>query len=534
MPARSAALPVLMRRHRLPLYPTARQVEALEAWHRLLVGVWNAALEQRQTLYRGWEAVPAGDEQDRAWTIRRQARHPPRPHGPRTKSGRPRLAASAHALNITARSAAQQPGVRPTGRRKGEPVSFAGPASARDERLLVNQTRQLQDAAAAGLLDTPEAVPALPAKIRNQVLVQLDQAYEHAYRRLRAGENAGFPQFHSAVRRRPSIALPSIDQTHAVVHPDGQRTCWIRIERLGWVKGRSDLPLADLGADRLLGAGTVYRDRAGRWWCSLTIRAEDPYGNRGPREPGTQQGLRVVGVDRGVRKLAAASDGRRWYPPAELAPLLAQRVALQRTMARQWRTNNAGRLAADNRLLPGRTAVRSHRWEITRRKLAALDDRIVRLRDQHLHQIANDLAATADVIVIENLNIKNMTHTARGTLTDPGRNVRAKAALNRSILNSGWGRLHRMLADRAEVYGIELVAIPARDTSRTCAEPECGHCEEDNRHGESFTCLACGHADDADVNAARVIRMRGLTRERSSNKRNPRERSRLGAGTPTP
>ena len=91
-----------------------------------------------------------------------------------------------------------------------------------------------------------------------------------------------------------------------------------------------------------------------------------------------------------------------------------------------------------------------------------------------------------------------MTRSARGTRENPGRNVRAKAGLNRGILRSGWGLLVRRLQDKAPGR-VEKVS-PAF-TSQRCSA--CGQVDRDSRESQAvFRCTACGFACHADVNAA--------------------------------
>jgi putative transposase len=94
-----------------------------------------------------------------------------------------------------------------------------------------------------------------------------------------------------------------------------------------------------------------------------------------------------------------------------------------------------------------------------------------------------------------------MTRSARGTITEPGRNVAAKAGLNRGILRNGWGLLVARLEDKAPGR-VEKVA--AAYTSQRCSA--CGHVDRDSRESQArFRCTACGYAANADVNAARNI-----------------------------
>ncbi|MDD9982776.1 MAG: transposase, partial [Gammaproteobacteria bacterium] len=125
---------------------------------------------------------------------------------------------------------------------------------------------------------------------------------------------------------------------------------------------------------------------------------------------------------------------------------------------------------------------------------------IALLRRGWRHRATRALADSAGLVVIEDLNTKAMTASAKGTAEKPGTNVQAKAGLNREILSTGWGEMKAMLAYKANA--IEVVH-PAY-TSQRCAA--CGHTAAKNRTTQArFACRTCGHTDHADVNAAKNI-----------------------------
>jgi putative transposase len=130
-----------------------------------------------------------------------------------------------------------------------------------------------------------------------------------------------------------------------------------------------------------------------------------------------------------------------------------------------------------------------------------LKAREVDRRRDRVERTSTDLARRFDLIRVEDLKIRNMVRSARGTIHAPGSNVQAKAGLNRSIHAAGWGRLVQRLEDKA-TGRVEKVASVY--TSQTCNA--CGHCAADNRESQAvFRCRACGHTDNADVNAAKNI-----------------------------
>lgn len=121
------------------------------------------------------------------------------------------------------------------------------------------------------------------------------------------------------------------------------------------------------------------------------------------------------------------------------------------------------------------------------------------------------------MIGIENLNIRGMVQrpAPKPDPDHPGmfapNNARAKAALNRMILASQWGKIEQRLIDKSAnaTSPVSVVRVPAHHTSQTCHA--CGHVAADNRESQAvFVCVACGYTANADINAAENILDRAL------------------------
>ncbi|MGJ6963205.1 RNA-guided endonuclease InsQ/TnpB family protein [Streptosporangium sp. G11] len=236
-------------------------------------------------------------------------------------------------------------------------------------------------------------------------------------------------------------------------------------------------------------------DGQGRWSCSsqqATLRRLDKAFAaffkrvREGRTPGFP-------VDMGVISLVTTSDGDLLEGPHHLAASAGKLAAAQRNLTRKKRgSKRRGKAAA---------------------RVAALHGKVRRQRLDGAHKAALALIADYDVIVCEALKITNMTRRAAqkpdgegGYLPNGGA---AKSALNRSILDAGWGVFLRVLAHKAESAGREVIAVNPANTSRTCAR--CGHCARENRRTQAeFACMACRHTAHADVNAAINILRAGL------------------------
>src|SRR5580700_10478936 len=216
----------------------------------------------------------------------------------------------------------------------------------------------------------------------------------------------------------------------------------------------------------------VTMDRAGRWHVAFAVIP-------GPvPAPGNGQ---VVGIDRGVAVSAALSTGELLHAPALTGRERTRLRRLQRTLARAKRgSNRRGRV---------------------RHAVARLRARETDRRKDWAEKVSTDIARRFDVIRVEDLQITNMTRSARGTQENPGRNVGQKAGLNRGILRSGWGLLIRRLEDKAPG---RVEKIKPHYTSQRCSV--CGQVDRDSRESQAvFRCTACGFACNADVNAARNI-----------------------------
>ncbi len=111
--------------------------------------------------------------------------------------------------------------------------------------------------------------------------------------------------------------------------------------------------------------------------------------------------------------------------------------------------------------------------------------------------------------MIEDLRVKTMTRSAKGTIRSPGRNVAQKRGLNRAILRQGWGEMEQMLAYKLDRRGGTLIKIKPAYTSQRCGQ--CGAINKASRQTQAhFKCVACGHTAHADINAARNILAAGL------------------------
>ena len=276
--------------------------------------------------------------------------------------------------------------------------------------------------------------------------------------------------------RRPSWRKAGRDEGFRIVGRRGRqwdvrrlsrKTGEVWVPKAGWVRFRWS---------RTVPPGVrsfrVSMDRAGRWHVAFAA-IPDPIPAPGNGE--------AVGIDRGVVVGAALSTGELLHVPGLTASEQNRLRRLERKLARaKRRSNRRGRVKLAIARLRARETDRRKDWA---------------------EKTSTGLARRFDIIRVEDLQIRNMTRSARGTRQNPGRNVRAKAGLNRQILRSGWGLLVRRLEEKA-IGRIEKIS-PAF-TSQRCSA--CRHVDPKSRESQAaFRCTACGYACHADVNAARNI-----------------------------
>ena len=318
---------------------------------------------------------------------------------------------------------------------------------------------------------------------QDAVLHRLDLAFAAFFRRLRRGETPGYPRF-KAASRWEQLCFPHGARA-LKLDADQRRMCVPRVGMVRLRKGRS-VPA--------FGQAWLVR-RNDRWYaCFECERAVRPL----PRND------RVVGVDRGVHVIAALDSGT-----------LVRNIAIG-----ERRKSATKRL---QRRLDGVTVkdAAGHVLNRTDRARIAAADRLARSRERercarldYLHKVARRIVNGAGVIALEALNLRAMTRSAKGTAEAPGRNVRAKAGLNRRILDASFGRLQRLIVEKAEEAGRTVITVDPRFSSQTCSR--CGHIAKESRRRRRFVCVGCGYANHADVNAALVIRGRAqlaLSRE---------------------
>lgn len=303
-----------------------------------------------------------------------------------------------------------------------------------------------------------------PSQSLQQVLKDLDRAYKGFFK---AGR--GFPRFkkkgvHDAFRL-----------------PQGFRLIgnYVRLPKVGEVKLRLSRKIE--GHPKSV---TVSR-RGPHWYVSVLTEMSVADNLIAFEDSGISS---AVGIDMGVRTLATVSNGSE-YHHCDYSKLERKRLRAQRALSRKKKG--------------------SANFAKAKLRLARIHERIADKRNDTLHKATTAISKNHTIVYLEALNTKGMSASAKGNAENHGRNVRAKAGLNKAILSQGWYEFKRQLAYKLAWRGGILIEIDPRYTSQTCCK--CGHREKENRKEKRFQCVNCGHAEDADLNAAKNILAVGQT-----------------------
>ena len=299
-----------------------------------------------------------------------------------------------------------------------------------------------------------------PVHPLQQTLKDLERAYSNFF-----AKRADFPRFKKKGQhdsfRYPDPKQIKLDQANSRLF----------LPKLGWLRYRNSREV--LGTVK----NVTVSQSCGKWFVSIQTEREvdQPIPTGG-----------AVGIDMGITRFATLSDGTFYAP---LNSFKRHETALRRAQQAMSRKTKF-----------------SNNWKKAKARVQRIHSRISNARRDYLHKTSTAISQNHAMVCIEDLQVRNMSKSATGTADAPGRNVRAKSGLNKSILDQGWGEFRRQLDYKLAWNGGWLVAVPPQNTSRTC--PCCGHVSADNRQTQArFVCVECSFEENADVvGAINVLR----------------------------
>ncbi|MEH8023150.1 transposase [Gallibacterium anatis] len=247
----------------------------------------------------------------------------------------------------------------------------------------------------------------------------------------------------------------------------------IWLPKIGWVRYRNSREV--IGEIK----NVTVSQKCGRFFVSIQTEFEYQI----PTHNGGE-----IGIDMGVARFATLSNGEFFTPLNAFKTYKGKLAKLQKRLKNKVKF--------------------SQNWQKLKAKIANLHHKIANCRKDFLHKISTQISKNHAMIYIEDLQVANMSKSAKGTAEQHGKNVAAKSGLNRAILDQSWFEFRRQLDYKTQWQGGFLVAVPPQNSSRTC--PCCGHVAKENRQTQAnFECVECGYTENADVVGALNVLGRG-------------------------
>ena len=277
------------------------------------------------------------------------------------------------------------------------------------------------------------------------------------------------PKFKKKQRSRESFRYPDPGQFR--VEQGNNR---LFLPKLGWIGYRNSREIEGEIANI-----TVLRDGS-KWYVSIQTERE-------VEKPVHRSGS-IVGIDLGVVRFATLSSGEVIEPLNSLKEKQVRLKRYQRIMARRVKG--------------------SRNWHKAKARVNCAHRKIANIRNDFLHKTTTAISKSHAIAVIEELEVWKMSRSAAGTKENPGRNVKQKSGLNRSILDQAWSEFRRQLEYKQQWRGGRVVLVPSQCTSQQC--PRCHHTSPCNRQTQAlFCCVSCGYTGNADDVASINILSRG-------------------------
>ena len=302
-----------------------------------------------------------------------------------------------------------------------------------------------------------------PSQALQHALKDLEKAYKNYFEK-----RADFPSFK---RKGSGDSFRYPDPKQIKLDEANDR---IFLPKLGWLRYRNSRGV--LGEVR----NVTVSQSGGKWFAAIQTQREV--------EQPLPTATTAIGIDVGIARFATMSDGSFIAPHNSFKKHQQRLARYQRRMSRKVKF--------------------SSNWKKAKARVQKIHTGIANTRKDFLHKTTTTISKNHALVCIEDLQVRNMSRSSKGTVEQPGTKVSQKSGLNRAILDQGWGEFRRQLGYKVAWNGGMLLAVPPHHTSQTC--PACGHVSQDNRQTQvSFLCVECGYENHADVVGAINVLARG-------------------------
>ena len=301
-----------------------------------------------------------------------------------------------------------------------------------------------------------------PSQILQQKLKDLTKAFKDGFdkkqplKRIPKFKKKGFDSFRFPI-------APKVKNRHIFIPKIG----WIRFFKSQNIQGT-------------LKNFTISQSSGG-WFVSIQVEIE--------QEELKHESDKRIGIDLGITEFASLSNGEQYSPVNAFKKSKERLAKYQRSLSKKQKF--------------------SSNWHKAKNKITKLHQKVAYIRNDFQHQLSHNITKKYGVIFVEDLKLLNMSKSAKGTIENPGENVKAKSGFNRSLLDQGLSEFLRKLEYKINWRGGFLGRVHPRYTSQTCNS--CQYRSSENRKSQAkFQCIQCNHKDNADINAAKNILDKGL------------------------
>jgi len=300
---------------------------------------------------------------------------------------------------------------------------------------------------------------AVHSQVLQDALKRLDKAFQNFFRRVKNGDDeAGYPRFKSKDRFN-SFPFP---QSGFKIEAEK-----LVLSKIGAIKLIQHREIPEAGIIKTC----AIKRAVDQWYVTFVVELPDAEVEKKEITPTSS----AIGVDLGLTDMATLSTGEKIDNPKWLRASEKKLAKEQRRLARKKKKSN-------NRKKQKAIVAMVHR-------------KIRNQRSDFHHKISTELVADYDLIVFEDLKIKNMVKNHY---------------LAKSISDAGWDQLVGFTSYKAEYAGKTMELVNPRRTSQECCI--CGNIQQMPLSQRIYHCSNCGTVMDRDENAAIHIRNRGLAK----------------------
>lgn len=310
---------------------------------------------------------------------------------------------------------------------------------------------------------------------QQMTLRRLNKAFAAFFRRVKAGEEPGFPRFKS-LARFPGFGFKSHGDGWQFTPEDGWRHGSLRLSGVGHIRARGQ---ARQGGE-IRSSEILHRN--GRWYLSLTLAVAKPERQR--------TGHAAMAYDWGVETF--------------LTGITHSGESIKIENPRWWRQSKEKDIELQ-RAVSSKKNKRSNRRKKAVRRLANARAKWARKRMDWTHKQSAQLASRFALVATEELDVVGMTRSAKRATEKSEQEIVKKERLNREILDTAPSFFMSLLRYKVLETGGQWAQAPTNELKPSHRCPCCWRVQEKKLSQRAHDCANCGHTESRDMASARVV-----------------------------